>query len=154
MRKGRPAKIITNEECERLNSLRIFYSSRGFKREELYNLLREELGWKNNNVIQKILNEIFIHVDRTTYCFPKEPVYIKKLQKVFDDIRKERQENYSPKQPRIEVVELEEVKDPIQDAIKLLKKNGYKITREYFNVAEALKNPDMPASTFIKVEEF
>ena len=153
-KKGRPARKVTNEECERLNSLRILYVGKAFSWKELEALLKQEMGWKSGSVVQRIISGLFIHVDRGTYVFPKEPIYIRKIQKIFDDMRLYRQKLYSEKNTQLPIVEVEEVKDPIQDAIKLLKENGYKITKEYFNVSEALKNPSLPASTFIKVEEF
>lgn len=151
-KKGRPARIVTNEECARLNSLRILYVGKPFSRKELEKLLKDELGWPLSGTTQQLIAKLFIHVDRTTYAFPKEPVHIKKIQKIFDDMRIYRQKRYSSAKPQL--VEVEEIKNPIQDAIKLLKNNGFKVIKEYFNVSEALKNPNMPASTFIKVQEF
>lgn len=150
---ARPKKLVTNEECERLNSLRILYSGKGIYARDLFNLFKQELGWTNTATVQKICNEVFIKVDRGVYAFPKIPIYIGKLQNIFDDVAHQRSKIYAEKK-HIQTVEPEVVKDPIQDAIKLLKENGYKITKEYFNVSEALKNPNMPASTFIKIEEF
>lgn len=154
MKKGRPAKRVTNEECERLNSLRILYKGKTFSRVELEKLLNREIGWKNSNILQRVIAILFIRVDKGIYVFPKEPIYIKKIQKIFDDLREYRQKLYLEKNPQPIVVEVEEIKDPIQEAISLLKTNGFKVIKEYFNTTEALKNPDMPVSTFIKIEEF
>lgn len=153
-KKGRPARKVTNEECERLNSLRILYVGHQFSRSQLEELLSREIGWKAGGTLQRLISGLFIHVDKGVYAFPKDPIYIKKIQKIFDDLREYRQRLYLEKNPQPMIVEVEEIKDPIQEAIKLLKDNGFKITKEYFNVAEALKNPNLPASTFIKIEEF
>lgn len=150
---SRPRKVVSQEEAQRFNSLRVLYKGRTFKYSDIAKLFQVEFGWKNYTLIGAIVNSIFIKVDRGVYAFPKEPVYIGKFQNLFDQLAEKRKQNYAEKKEGIESATVEII-DPISSAIKLLKENGYKVIKQKFNLEEALQNSDKPVGQFIITEEF
>lgn len=147
---GRPRRVITQEECQRLNSLRVIYKGQALSYPQITEILKEELGWKSYYLIQQLISKLFIKVDRGVYAFPKEPVFIGKIQGVFDSIADKRKKAYEEEKKAPEVV----ITNPISEAIKLLKENGYKVIKQKFDLEAALQNPDSPVSDFIITEEF
>lgn len=142
---SRPKKVVSNEECSKFNALRKDYSGKTLSRSKVIELIKKEIGWKQAHLVETVLRRIFVRVSRGVYSFPKDPIYIGKLQGIFDSLSKSRKE--------VKSIKKEELSD-IQKAIKLLKANGFKITKESFDVERALKNPTRTVGDFIVVEEF
>lgn len=132
----RRPKKVTNEECAKLNTLRKNYVKKTFTRGEVMNIIKEEIGWKRGEILNQLLRKVFVKVAHGKYQFPEEPIYIKKLQLVFDSKRS---------QP---------VDESISKAITLLKSKGFKITKETFDIDKAMKHPEQPVQDFINVQIF
>lgn len=147
--RGRPRKVVTNEECQKFNTLRREYSGKTLRRSEVEAIIKEIIGWKNSLLIEGIISKVFVRVERGVYIFPKEPIYIGKLQGLIDKLSKYRKTSYT--KDRTEEVS---VKTAIDAAIDLLKQNGFRITKESFNIEAALQHPEDPVSNFIVVTEF
>lgn len=150
----RPRRVITNEECQRFNSLRTLYSGKTLPYKMVVRLLREEFGWKSYTLAYTLVNKIFIKVSRGEYAFPKEPIYIGKIQGVFDSLAKARKEKHEAKKEEI-IEDAEEIySEHIKSAIRLLKDNGFYIAKRTFDFEAALNSPSKPVSEFITIEEF
>ena len=151
MAKGRKRKIVTSEECGRLNSLRKLYSGHTFTYSQIQDILSKEIGWTDTTLHSLIINRIFVKMHRGEYFFPKDPIYIGKLQNIFEEIANKRHQKYMESKPVIEV-EVVEI-SPIEQAIALLKANGYKVMKESFNLTEALAHPEKSVSEFVILQE-
>lgn len=147
---SRTRRIITNEECQRFNSLRTLYHGQTLKYLDISKLFAVEFGWKSYTLVSSLVGKLFIKVERGKYVFPKDPIYIGKLQNIFDELAKQRKHSYEEKKKASEVV----IINPISEAIKLLKENGYKVIKQKFDLEAALQNPGKQVSEFITIEEF
>lgn len=148
-RGGRPAKVVTNEEVMKFNTLRREYSGKSLRRSEIEAIIKEIIGWRNAQLIEHIIAKIFVRIERGVYIFPKEPIYIGKLQGVVDSLAKSRMAK-----AKEYIAEEISVKSAIDAAIFLLKQNGFRITKESFNLEVALQHPEDPVSNFIVITEF
>lgn len=144
---SRTRRIITNEECQRFNSLRTLYHGQTLKYLDISKLFAVEFGWKSYTLVSSLVGKLFIKVERGKYVFPKDPIYIGKLQNIFDELAKQRKHSYEEKKKSPETT-------PISAAIKLLKENGYKVIKQKFDLEAALQNPGKQVSEFITIEEF
>lgn len=142
---ARPRKVISLDEMSRLNSLRKINSGKVFSRPEIVSLLKEELGWKQSRIIEQVLNKVLIKPERGKYSFPKEPIYIGKIQNIFDANAQRRKMLRNASKPE---------ENHVNKAISLLKSLGYTITRKTFDADAAFRNPDMLVKEFIKITEF
>lgn len=133
-------KMLTLDEVKKFNELRENNKGRTFTFAELCTLAKESLGLSRPRVQALINKDIFLHVQRGKYAFPKEPVYKDKLQKGI--------ESYYKKNP----VGKKEDKSSVEIAIELLKSEGYRIQKQVFDQAEALKNPNSLVSRYIHWE--
>ena len=115
-------------------------------RKDLEELLRKELNWKDSGLTTAVINTVFTKVGRGQYLFPTDPIYIGKIQNAFD-LRTKTRKNW-------EAEKVSKLNQPIKEAIKLLKDNGFKVIKETFDLKEALENPTRPVSDFIVKEEF
>ena len=134
---SRPKKQVSSEEVSKFNLLRGHYSGQTFSRSKAIELIKKEIGWKQTHLVEAILRKVFVRSSRGVYSFPKDPIYIGKLQGIFDSISKARKQ-----------------KREIKKAIELLKANGFKVTKESFDVERALQNPTRTVGDFITVQEF
>lgn len=143
---SRPKKVVSNEECSRFNALRKDYSGKTLTRSKVIELIKKEIGWKQAHLVETVLRRIFIRVSRGVYSFPKDPIYIGKLQGIFDSLSKARKQKSDSTKKNSD--------DEIQKAIELLKANGFKIIKESFDIERALQNPTRTVGDFINVQEF
>lgn len=84
----------------------------------------------------KVINSVKIG-KKCLYSFTTFPVHIEKVKSMYSDIISYNQEHYNKK--KVSVVEepaIVEVSDPISEAIKLLKENGYKIYKQRITFEE------------------
>ena len=132
----RKPKKVTNEECAKLNTLRKNYVQKTLTRGEVINIIKEEIGWKRGEILNQLLRKVFVKVAHGKYKFPEEPIYIKKLQLVFDSKRS---------QP---------IEDSVSKAIALLKSKGFKVVKETFDIEKAMKHPEQSVKDFISVQIF
>ena len=143
----RNKKVVSEKECSMLNTLRVEYQHKNLSRTEVINMIKFSVGWKRDEVIKDVLNKVFVRVQRGVYKFPEQPIYIGKLQGIFDSLSTKRKQ--SVVQETVTVVV-----NPIEEAIRLLKNNGYKITKQFLDVERALQEPSRIVSDFITVEEY
>ena len=143
----RSKKIVSTKECSILNTLRAEHQHRNLSRTEVIGMIRDSIGWKREDVITSILSKVFVRIQRGVYKFPEQPIYIGKLQGIFDSLSRK------GKQPVVQET-VTVVVDPIEEAIKLLKNDGYKITKQFLDVEKALQEPARPVSDFIIIEEY
>lgn len=134
-------KIVTKDDIELFNTLRMMHKDEIFKREDLKNLLITELKYPAGEVFFMAIvsgtNPPIIQVDKGKYKFNPQPVYIQKLQNAFNDYAERVNKYYNDakqkkKKPKIAVKSTTSNKSPKQDddvdkAIKLLKSLGYRI---------------------------
>lgn len=150
--RGRPKRIVTNDECKKFNILRQKYVGKTLDYNEVVHIMKTEMKWGCTYVVNQLLHIAFTKVSYGKYLISSTPVYIGKLQSAFD-IRYKTNKKYR----NAEVVELTEEEihnNNISAAIKLLKKEGYKVTKESFDLTLALRYPLRPVNEFITVEEF
>lgn len=143
----RSKKIVSTKECSILNTLRAEHQNRNLSRTEVIDMIRDSIGWKREDVITSMLGKVFVRIQRGVYKFPEHPIYIGKLQGIFDSLSRK------GKQPVIQET-VTVIVDPIEEAIKLLKNDGYKITKQFLDVEKALQEPARPVSDFIIIEEY
>lgn len=135
----RPRKVVTAEECERFNSLRKLYGIQTLTYNEVVSLLKKEVGWRHASFVSKAIRTLFIKVKRGTYTFPKEPVYIGKLENIMKEVQDSRS--------KID-------KDRVKDSINFLKSKGFIVIKRTFDVDNALKHPENPVKDFLTEIEF
>ena len=143
---SRPKKQVSNEECLKFNTLRKDYSGQTLSRSKVIELIKKEIGWKQAPIVETLLRKVFIRSSRGVYSFPKDPIYIGKLQGIFDSLSKTRKQKRD--------LTKKDSNDEIQKAIELLKANGFKIIKESFDIERALQNPTRTVGDFISVQEF
>lgn len=143
---SRPKKQVSNEECSKFNTLRKDYSGQTLSRSKVIELIKKEIGWKQAPIVETLLRKVFIRSSRGVYSFPKDPIYIGKLQGIFDGFSKARKQKSD--------LTKKDSNDEIQKAIELLKANGFKIIKESFDIERALQNPTRTVGDFISVQEF
>lgn len=143
----RSPKVVTREECQALNKISAAHQKEILCRSEIKQLIITATNWRQEQVINSIFHKVLIKVSRGKYKFPETPIYIGKLQGIFDYISKQRKN-----QKRI--VSATIVVNPVEEAIKLLKENGYKVTRQFFDMEKALQEPARPVSDFITIEKY
>lgn len=136
-------KVLTLDEVKRFNELREVNKGRTFTFPELCTLAKESLGLSRPRVQALIDKDIFLRVERGKYTFPKEPVYKERLQKGIESYKDYKKNPVGKKDEKPSSVEI---------AIELLKSEGYRIQRQVFDQAEALKNPNTLVSRYIHWE--
>ena len=139
----RPRKVVSRDECVKFNILRQKYSNRTFGYNELFNLIKKEIGWKESKLISELISSLFNKLGRGKYAFPENPIYIGKIQYCVDIVAKRRKGNFKINK-----------QTPVQKAIELLKSEGFSVIKKSFDLEAALQNPDKLVGQFIIVEEF
>ena len=135
--KGIP-RVFKKEDAEFINKIRQEYQGKVITKAKLLELLSP---LKNPTVIvRKFANfssPILIKVGKGRYKFQDNPIYFQKMQRAWD--------YKSEDQKR--------VINPIEQAITLLKSNGFKVFQQDFDLDKALANPDAPVNQFIEWTE-
>ena len=118
--------IVDEQEIARFNLRREHEGSKTYSLEE-FKVLLNKMGYATSGNFIKCLvsgvNPPFIRIERGKYTFNKEPIYIQRLQKVWDDYgyigRNRMASNPDKKQLELDV----------NRAIKMLKELGYKVLK-------------------------
>ena len=123
---------VDEQECIRFNWKRDNCKGKEYSRAELVNLMKE-LGYpiaqQFLTCITRGVNPPIVRIERGKYRFPKEPVHILRLQKVWDDYG-------MVGRKRTKQVEISEM--AVKEAIKMLKNAGYKILKPVTKYEEVL----------------
>jgi len=117
----RPRHKVDEQEIMRFNMRRENEKGKTYTRTEFKELLGKMGYAKSNTIITAMTsgeNPPFIRVDRGKYAFNPKPVHIDRLQKVWEDYMP-----YLTNRPQA-ILQSE-----IDEAVKLLKNNGYKVLR-------------------------
>ena len=83
----------------------------------------------------KVINSVKIG-KKCLYSFTTFPIHIEKVRTMYADIIAYNQEHYNKKKQVVEEPIVVEVSDPISEAIKLLKENGYRIYKQKITFEE------------------
>lgn len=83
----------------------------------------------------KVINSVKIG-KKCLYSFTTFPVHIEKVKNMYADIVAYNKEHYNKKKQVVEEPIVVEVSDPISEAIKLLKENGYRIYKQKITFEE------------------
>lgn len=150
--KGRPRRKLTQGEYTALTGLRIESAYKAYSLKQLTELLsRIGKGFWKDPVFITFMIECGI-ISRTAYnryAFDKVFNY-EQLEKAVHkyQCRKAKMRIRRKKVFKEEVVIATPI-NQIEEAIKLLKANGYIISKREFNLEEALKNPSLPVQHFV-----
>lgn len=123
---NRKKEKITVELCKKFNTVCNTYATRKFKRSELIELFKNEF---NINIIPVWLSKLIQHnviiaegpTNNKYYFFNKGPILIKKLQNIHQEVINT-WAYYNRNNPKSNKSSM-----TIEEAIKLLKENGYKV---------------------------
>lgn len=119
-------KVITEQDVLLFNMFRENMKGKKLSRNEMKEALHKELAYTNHDSMLKALtngvNPPIVRVSRGVYQVSKEPVYIKRLQTVFDEYT-------HCANPRCYENGKYEEKISIDQAIKVLKNAGYKVLK-------------------------
>lgn len=140
--------IIDTEFAKKFNSIRMKYCGQKLPKEKFKSIFKEELNLKIDSVwiSQFIKFEVIEKIKQNKkrgYVFSYKPVFIEKLKNIYSEVNKirnyyNRNQIMKKKAPKIESSIVEEVQiiDPIEEAIKLLKNNGYKVYKPIIEFKE------------------
>lgn len=124
---SRKREKITVELCKKFNTVCNTYANRKFRRNELVELFKNEFGITVDPVwLSKLIQHSVIISEGPTnnkyYFFGKGPILIKKLQNIHQEVINTwaYYNRNNPKSNKSSMMTIEE-------AIKLLKENGYKV---------------------------
>lgn len=136
--KGIP-RIFTKEDAILINEIR--QQNPGII---TYRKLVEILRPLGNTValierFSKCTSPIIIKVGVGKYKFQDNPIYFDKMNNAWKEDQKKEKDKKKPSE--------------IEEAIELLKKKGFKVLRQDFDLDGALENPDLPVSRFIEWTE-
>lgn len=126
-------KIFINDEFTiQFNKIRTEFSEVSLTRKDLQNLMKDRFGFYLTSRLFTEMEKLHIinNVGKSGRCllykFSTEPIYKGKLENWYKNARTHHNEAVknlrNKKNTQIVIIE-----DPIQEAIKLLKENGYKI---------------------------
>lgn len=119
-------KVVTEQDILAFNMFRENLKGKQLSRNEMKAALHRELAYPPNDSIFKALtngvNPPIVRVARGEYQVSKEPVYIKRLQTVFDEYTHCTSHRNRATDSHVHV-------PSIEDAIKLLKDAGYKVLK-------------------------
>ena len=148
MRKGgRPQRVLSHEEYTKFCAIKFEAGAhKCFSSKQMINLL-STIGpgcWKEQTFLSELVEtQCLKRVKKGLYRFD-QPVSQDMLVKAYDMFSK-RRGSY-----RKAVVKTVTPKpDPIQQAIDLLKKNGFTVVKREFDIERALNNPKMAVEQFI-----
>ena len=143
----RKRRIVSKEECQALNTLRLEHQNTVFSRKEILVYLRQALPNWYEGLLESVLS-LFDKPKKGFYSFPKEPIHITAIQKLFDRRAEVRKKAYNKHKENLEITSSSE-----DIAVELLKGMGYKVMKPCFDIEEALANPRRPVGDFISYEE-
>ena len=125
---SRKKEKITVELCKKFNTVCNTYTNRKFKRNELVELFKNEFDITVDSVwLSKLIQYNVIIAEGSTndkcYSFFKGPILINKLQNVHKEVINT-WAYYNRNNPKSNKSSM-----TVEEAIKLLKENGYKVLR-------------------------
>ena len=150
--KGRPRRKLTQGEYTALTGLRIESAYKAYSLKQLTELL-SRIGkgfWKDPVFITFMIEcGIISRTAHNRYSFDKIFNY-EQLEKAVNkyQCRKAKMRIRRRKVLKEEVIVATPI-DPIEEAINLLKANGYTVSKREFDLEEALKNPSLPVKNFV-----
>lgn len=150
--KGRPRRKLTQSEYTALTGLRIESAYKAYSLKQLTELL-SRLGkgfWKDPVFITFMIEcGIISRTAHNRYSFDKIFNY-EQLEKAVHkyQCRKAKMRIRRRKILKEEVIVATPI-DPIEEAISLLKANGYTVSKREFDLEEALRNPSLPVKNFV-----
>lgn len=152
---GRPRRKLTQEEYQLLTMLKIESAYKAFSLSQLLSKL-STIGvgfWKEAAFVPfMVQNGIISKNAHNKYCFNKAFNFEQLEMAVHKYQCKKSKQRLHAKRKSIRIEEEDIVATPInsiEEAIKLLKANGYIISKREFNLEEALKNPTLPVQNFV-----
>lgn len=150
--KGRPRRKLTQGEYTALTGLRIESAYKAYSLKQLTELLsRIGKGFWKDPVFITFMMECGI-ISRTAhnrYAFDKVFNY-EQLEKAVHryQCQKAKMRIRRKKVLKEEVIIATPI-NPIEEAISLLKANGYTVSKREFDLEEALRNPSLPVKNFV-----
>jgi hypothetical protein len=133
-------KTISKELCADFNKFRAEHCNLEFSTTQIAKVFRD-FGFKSTNYLTVAVRlGILIRTGKGKYQFSKEPVHIKKLESLAEEVRR----MFRKSKKTLEQNSSEEV------AIQLLKELGYKISKPQIDTKTAMENPNSPVKDFIK----
>ena len=150
--KGRPRRKLTQGEYTALTGLRIESAYKAYSLKQLIELL-SRIGkgfWKDPVFITFMIEcGIISRTAHNRYSFDKIFNY-EQLEKAVNkyQCRKAKMRIRRRKVLKEEVIVATPI-DPIEEAINLLKANGYTVSKREFDLEEALRNPSLPVKNFV-----
>lgn len=151
--KGRPRRKLTQSEYTALTGLRIESAYKAYSLKQLTELL-SRIGkgfWKDPVFITFMIEcGIISRTAHNRYAFDKVFNY-EQLEKAVHryQCRKAKMRIRRKKVLKEEEVVIATTIDPIEEAIKLLKANGYTVSKRHFDLEKALENPSLPVQNFV-----
>lgn len=147
---GRPRRQLTREEYKLLVAIKMESAYKAFSLSQLLSKL-STIGigfWREANFIPFLVQYGVLSKNiHKQYVFDKA-FNFEQLQLAVHKYQCHKSKNRK-KKPIIVAVPI----DPIADAIKLLKENGYRVQAKFFDLEEALKNPSSKVEDFVKWTE-
>lgn len=150
--KGRPRRKLTQGEYTALTGLRIESAYKAYSLKQLTELLsRIGKGFWKDPVFITFMMECGI-ISRTAhnrYAFDKVFNY-EQLEKAVHryQCQKAKMRIRRKKVLKEEVIIATPI-NPIEEAISLLKANGYTVSKRHFDLEKALENPSLPVQNFV-----
>lgn len=150
--KGRPRRKLTQGEYTALTGLRIESAYKAYSLKQLTELL-SRIGkgfWKDPVFITFMIEcGIISRTAHNRYSFDKIFNY-EQLEKAVNkyQCRKAKMRIRRRKVLKEEVIVATPI-DPIEEAINLLKANGYTVSKREFDLEKALENPSLPVQNFV-----
>lgn len=156
MRKGgRPQRVLSHEEYTKFCAIKFEAGAhKCFSSKQMINLL-STIGpgcWKEQTFLSELVEtQCLKRVKKGLYRFD-QPVSQDMLVKAYDMFSKRRgsYRKASSTEKKTVVKTVTPKPDPIQQAIDLLKKNGFTIIKREFDIEKALNNPKSAVEQFIK----
>ena len=152
---GRPQKILSHEEYTKFCAIKFETGAhKCFSAKQMVNLL-STIGvgcWKEQSFLTDLVNtQCLKKVKKGLYRFD-QPVSQDMLMKAYDTFSKKKRsyKETSSAEKKTVVKTVTPKPDPIQQAIDLLKKNGFTIVKREFDIERALSNPKCTVEQFIK----
>lgn len=152
---GRPRRQLTKEEYKLLTALKIESAYKAFSLSQLLERL-STIGkgfWREAAFVPFMVQYGVISKNAyNRYCFDKAFNFEQLKQAVHKYQCKKSKQRIRSKRASIRVEEEVTVAipvNPIEDAINLLKENGYRVLIKHFDVEKALSNPEKSVQDFI-----